>query len=86
MKIELERVGKETGIVSDIRGYGLHLAFDCPDGELLQKWLFRNGINVARCGPNTMALRPALILGHYDAAHLRNTMFKYHPNFVLNFD
>ena len=86
LKIELERVGRETGVVHQVRGYGTHLAFDTPDGELLQKWLWRNGINVGRCGPNTMALRPALILGCYDAAHLRNTLLKYHPNFAVNYD
>lgn len=30
LKIELERVGRETGLVRDVRGYGTHLAFDCP--------------------------------------------------------
>lgn len=86
LKIELARVGRETGDVHNVRGYGTHLAFDCSDGYLLQRWLWRNGINVTRCGPNTISLRPALILGCYDAAHLRNTLFKYHPNFVLNYD
>jgi 4-aminobutyrate aminotransferase/(S)-3-amino-2-methylpropionate transaminase len=86
LKIELERVGKEMGDVHTVRGYGTHLAFDCSDGYLLQRWLWRNGINVGRCGPNTISLRPALILGPHDAAHLRNTMLKYHPNFVINYD
>ena len=86
LKIELERVGKETGLVEKVRGYGTHLAFDCPDGELMQKWLWRNGINVGRCAPNTIALRPALILGCYQAAHLRNTFYSYHPSFAVNYD
>jgi 4-aminobutyrate aminotransferase-like enzyme len=29
LKIELDRVQKETGLISDVRGYGTHLAFDC---------------------------------------------------------
>lgn len=80
LKIELER----TGHVSNLRGYGTHLAFDCEDANLMQLWLWRNGINVMKCGPNTIGLRPALSLGCYDAAHLRNAMFHYNAAFVLN--
>ena len=29
LKIELERVAKETGSLANVRGYGTHLAFDC---------------------------------------------------------
>ena len=29
LKIELERMGRETGLISNIRGYGTHLGFDC---------------------------------------------------------
>ena len=86
LKIELERVGKQTGEVHNVRGYGTHLAFDTSDGYLVQRWLWRNGINVGRCGPNTIALRPALTLGVYDAAHIRDVLFKYHPNFVTNYE
>lgn len=32
LKIELERVGRETGCLHTVRGYGTHLAFDTPDG------------------------------------------------------
>ena len=46
LKIELERVGKEMGDVHPVRGYGTHLAFDCSDGYLLQRWLWRNGIRL----------------------------------------
>lgn len=86
LKIELARVGQKNGDVVDVRGYGTHLAFDCSNGFLLQRWLWRNGINVGRCGPNTISLRPALILGCHDAAHLRNSLMSYHPNFVVNYD
>lgn len=88
LKIELARVGKETGNIdpSTIRGYGTHLAFDVDDSYLAQRWLWRNGINVIKCGPNTIGLRPSLTLGCYDAAHLRNAMFHYNPNFALNLE
>lgn len=54
LKIELDRVQKETGLISDVRGYGTHLAFDCESAQLadlLQRWLLRSGINVLKCGP-----------------------------------
>lgn len=85
LKIELARAGKETGVIDNVRGYGTHLAFDSVDADLVQKWLWRNGINVMKCGPNTIALRPSLTLGCYDAAHLRNAMMAYHPNFIENY-
>lgn len=85
LKIELDRVAKETGIIGEnVRGYGTYLAFDCEDAHLMQRWLWRNGINVLRCGPNTLGLRPSLTLGCDDAAHLRDALFAYHPNFDLN--
>ena len=44
LKIELERVGKENpGLVSNVRGYGLHLGFDSDRAESLQRWLYRTG-------------------------------------------
>lgn len=85
LKIELGNVGKHTGLVNNVRGYGTHLAFEVEDGDLMQKFLLRNGINVGKCGPNTLALRPSLMLGCFDAAHLRDCIKHYHPNFVLNY-
>merc|ERR1712153_159139 len=85
LKIELGNVGKHTGLVENVRGYGTHLAFDVEDGDLMQRFLLRNGINVGKCGPNTLALRPSLMLGCYDAAHLRDCIKHYHPNYVLNY-
>ena len=84
LKIELERVSKETGIISDVRGYGTHLAFDAEtadSADLLQRWLLRSGINVLKCGPQTFGLRPSLDLRIDDAAHLRESLLHFHPEF-----
>ena len=33
LKIELDRMAKETEFISTTRGYGTHLAFDCADSR-----------------------------------------------------
>ena len=85
MKIELDRIGKETGIIDgQVRGYGTHLGFDCQNETMansLQRWFFATGIQALKCGPRTFGLRPSLTLGVFDAAQLRDNMLAYHPNF-----
>ena len=66
LKIELARVERDCGYIKDIRGYGTFIGFDVANPTIansLQKWYFRSGINLLRCGPLTFGLRPALILG-----------------------
>ena len=84
LKIELDRVANETGFIDNVRGYGTHLAFDCANEELadiMQRWLFRSGIHVLKCGSKTLGLRPALDLSVQDAAHLRDSLLHFHPDF-----
>lgn len=85
MKIELDRIGRETGLIDGpVRGYGTHLGFDChteSSANSLQRWFFATGIQALKCGPRTFGLRPALTLGVFDAAQLRDNMEAYHPNF-----
>jgi 4-aminobutyrate aminotransferase-like enzyme len=83
LKIELERVGREKGFVSNVRGYGTFIGFDTPSEDLadnLQKYLHRSGINLLRCGALTFGLRPALILGPKQGAILRDNLLYYAPN------
>ena len=81
-KIELQRIQNTTGAISNIRGYGTHLAFDCNvDTDKLHRWLLVSGVNIHRCAPNTFALRPSLTLGCNDAAQLREALIHYSPNF-----
>ena len=71
LKIELARVERDKGFISNIRGYGTFLGFDAPtvkDAQLLQSWFFKSGFHLLRCGPQTFGLRPALILGPRDGA------------------
>jgi len=46
----------------------------------MQGWLLKRGIVVARVGPTSLGLRPALILGPAHAANLREAIRDYHPN------
>ena len=85
LKIELARVQKERGYIQNLRGYGTFLGFDVENKEIadnLQKWFFRSGINLLRCGALTFGLRPALILGPRQGAILRENMLHYSPNFL----
>lgn len=34
LKIELARVGKERGVVNNLRGYGTFIGFDAPNQEV----------------------------------------------------
>ena len=82
LKIELERISKETGIInSDIRGNGTHLGFDSENADVLHRWFLSTGINIHRCGPKTFVLNPSLTLDPFDAAQFRESFKSYHPNF-----
>jgi len=83
LKIELNRVADQTGLISNIRGYGTHLGFDCEHPLQVQRWFQRTGINMHLCGPKTFALRPSLVLGVSDAAQLRESIRHYNPNFEV---
>lgn len=84
LKIELDRVARETGYISNVRGYGTHLGFDCQSVERadsIQRYLFKAGVHVLKCGPKTIGIRPSLELGVKDAAVFREALLHYHPNF-----
>lgn len=46
----------------------------------MHKWLLKRGIVTAKVGPNTIGIRPALILGPTHAASLREAIKNFHPN------
>lgn len=84
LKIELARVQAERGMIENVRGMGTFIGFDVPSpsvAENMQKWFFRSGIHLLRCGPLTFGLRPALILGPKQAAILRDNLLHYSPHF-----
>ena len=83
LKIELENAARDKGDITNIRGLGTSIAFDCAsrDGaDSLHHWLVKLGIVTARVGPKTLGLRPALILGPSHAANLREAVRSYHIN------
>ncbi len=84
LKIELNRASVSRGFIHNIRGNGTFIGFDCTSPEMadsLQRWFFRSGNYLLKCGPQTFGLRPALILGPKHAASLRESALNYHPNF-----
>jgi 4-aminobutyrate aminotransferase-like enzyme len=86
LKIELERANKHRHVCQNLRGYGTFIGFDVQQGQSdkVQKYLFRAGIHLLRCGPHSFGLRPALILGPKQAAYLRDSLMYYSPNASAN--
>jgi len=67
----LEAIAREfPGRISQVRGRGLMLAFDCPDHDArhrLLRALREHGLLVLPCGPAGIRLRPFLDLSREDA-------------------
>ena len=83
LKIELNNIERDTGLINDVRGNGTFLGFDITDPEQtdsMHKWLLKRGIVTAKVGPSTIGIRPALILGPSHAANLREAIKSFHPN------
>jgi 4-aminobutyrate aminotransferase/(S)-3-amino-2-methylpropionate transaminase len=84
IKAELGRVSKHYDTFGNIRGNGTFIGWDVKDGNNaahLQTHLIRNGIITALVGPQTIGIRPSLMLRAHHAAHLRDAMERYNPNF-----
>jgi 4-aminobutyrate aminotransferase / (S)-3-amino-2-methylpropionate transaminase len=83
LKIELANAARDKGQIFNVRGLGTAIAFDCRSKsatDSMQHWLLKRGIVVARVGPNSLGLRPALVLGPKHAANLRDAVYQYHVN------
>jgi len=66
-----------------VRGSGTYLGFDTFNAKVadsLHLWLNKSGIHVARTGPTSFGLRPALILGPKHAANLREALRAFDVN------
>src|SRR5712672_1704008 len=60
---ELQGLGKRHPILSAVRGRGLMIAFDLPNGQLRDafwKGAYELGLLVVRCGERSIRLRPVL--------------------------
>jgi L-lysine 6-transaminase len=76
---ELTRVAEEHPIISAVRGQGLLLAFDLPDGRLrdaLWKKAFELGLLVVRSGEHSIRLRPVLDITEEVAAQAMKLLSK----------
>ncbi|MFP4346100.1 MAG: L-lysine 6-transaminase [Anaerolineales bacterium] len=54
---------QSAGFMTNVRGKGLMLAFDLPDGEkrdALRHALWENGLYALKCGPRSVRFRPTL--------------------------
>jgi len=82
IKIELENAARDKGHIFNVRGLGTAISFDLVNRgacDSMQAWLLKRGIVVARVGPQTLGMRPSLILGPSHAANLRDAVRAYHP-------
>jgi len=78
LKPELERISRENPyLIANVRGKGTFLAFDMPNGESRDQFLFemrQKGVHMGGCGENTVRLRPPLIFCQQDATVLLETL------------
>lgn len=70
LKSELEKVGKNTGKVTEVRGFGLMIGIGLksPIAKALKDKLFELGFLVGNVGDNSLRLLPPLIIGKEDIA------------------
>ncbi|MFQ5743907.1 MAG: L-lysine 6-transaminase [Acidobacteriota bacterium] len=67
----LEELRAEFPQLSNIRGRGLMIAFDMPDGEQrdrLRQHCWDAGLATLTCGPRSMRFRPSLVFSEEDVA------------------
>lgn len=88
LKIELGNVERDRNcLIKNVRGNGTFLGFDTETpmaADSIQSWLQKSAIQVARIGPSTLGVRPALVLGASKAHYLRDSLRAYHPNHSKN--
>ena len=68
-KLELEKLEQEFATVSNVRGLGLMLAFDLPDGgtrDAFRQQCWEAGLATLACGSRSVRFRPPLVFGEED--------------------
>ena len=76
-KDELEKLQEEFPVVSNVRGRGLIIAFDLPDGDSrdeLRRHCWEAGFATLACGDRTVRFRPPLIFTEADVNQAMSTM------------
>ena len=86
LKMELGHIQRDLGSISNVRGAGTYIGFDVENGQSdsMMRWLQKRGIIVSKTGPETLGVRPALVLQPKHAASLRDALKQYHPNHEEN--
>jgi len=77
LKAGLQELANEFPAVTNVRGEGLLLALDLPDGETRGKvWqqCWDQGLAVLVCGPCSLRFRPPLVFSEEQAASLLTTL------------
>ena len=82
LKMELGHIQRDEGSIKNVRGAGTYIGFDveADNADSMLNWLNKRGIVAAKTGPQTLAVRPALVLQPKHAAHFRDAVKNYHPN------
>ncbi len=77
VKQGLEGLASEFDSVSNVRGKGLFVAFDLPDGDTRGRVVqscWERGLAVLSCGPRSIRLRPPLVFSEAQAAEVLGTL------------
>ena len=77
IKEGLRALAGEFESVSNVRGQGLLVAFDLPDGDLrgrVVQGCWDRGLAILSCGPRSVRLRPALVFSEVQAAQALGTL------------
>ena len=77
MKEGLQELESEFDRVTNVRGQGLLLAMDLPDGatrDHVQRGCWDRGVAVLSCGPRSIRFRPSLVFSKKQAARALETL------------
>ena len=77
VKEGLEALAEEFAIVSNVRGRGLLVAFDLPDGDMrgrVVQGCWDRSLAILSCGPCSIRLRPSLVFSEAQAAEALGTL------------
>ncbi|MCH7934598.1 MAG: L-lysine 6-transaminase [Gemmatimonadetes bacterium] len=77
VKERLEALAGEFESVSNVRGQGLLVAFDLPDGDVrgrVVQGCWARGLAILSCGPRSIRLRPPLVFSEAQAAEVLGTL------------
>ena len=77
VKEGLQALAGEFESVSNVRGKGLLVAFDLPDGDIrgqVVQGCWERGLAILSCGPRSIRLRPPLVFSEAEANEVLGTL------------